>query len=169
MLFANTKSDIGNRYRKTSIGKYRDRIGSNMKISESDRELKNEIGTSLIHIFHSSRDIQGSSPKIPRSLVRFWCLKTQKSETTLQSGKLEYTPLQRFRLHCKDANLCSDLLTSRRRIRHMQRQYREINKHVGLFACVEPSSCFGSSNKRTGLFPRNVQIVLLNREGNNVI
>ena len=48
MLFANTKSDIGNRYRKTSIGKYRDRIGSNMKISESDRELKNEIGTSLL-------------------------------------------------------------------------------------------------------------------------
>ena len=47
MLFANTKSDIGNRYRKTSIGKYRDWIGSNMKISESDRELKNKIGTSL--------------------------------------------------------------------------------------------------------------------------
>ena len=38
-----------NRYRKTSIGKYRDRIGSNRKISESDRELKNEIGTSLVY------------------------------------------------------------------------------------------------------------------------
>ena len=48
MLFVNTKSDIGNQYRKSSIGKYRDQIGSNMKISESDRELKNEIGTSLI-------------------------------------------------------------------------------------------------------------------------
>ena len=47
MLFVNTKSDIGNQYRKSSIGKYRDQIGSNMKISESDRELKNEIGTSL--------------------------------------------------------------------------------------------------------------------------
>ena len=47
MLFVNTKSDIGNRYRKNTIGKYRDRIGSNMKISESDRELKNKIGTSL--------------------------------------------------------------------------------------------------------------------------
>ena len=53
MLFVNTKSDIGNRYRKTSIGKYRDRIGSNMKISESDRELRNEIGTTVLHISQS--------------------------------------------------------------------------------------------------------------------
>ena len=33
-------------------------------------------------------------------------------------------------------------------------QYREINKHVGLFPCFGPSSC---SNKRTGVFQRNVQ------------
>ena len=54
MLFVNTKSDIANRYRKTSIGKYRDRIGSNMKISESDRDLKIEIGTSLVAALISS-------------------------------------------------------------------------------------------------------------------
>ena len=36
-------------------------------------------------------------------------------------------------------------------------QYREINKHVGLFPCIGPSSCSGGSNKGTGVFPWNVQ------------
>ena len=59
----------------------------------------------------------------------------------------------------QDAKLCSDLLTSRTPLRHIQHQYREINKHVG------PSSCSGSSNKLTGY----VQIVLLNREGSVIM
>ena len=88
---------------------------------------------------------------------RFGGLKTQKSQTPLESGKVKYAPAQRLRLNGKYAKDTQSTPTRLRRVGVLSCWGHMVNKHVGLYPCRGPSGYVGCYNKCARILLANVQ------------